>query len=350
MEGEAANAPTRARQQADGASREAIPTTTGPPRPGESRPCDDHSASVMVVEKEVRRVRVQTVLHRTPIERVARLGAALVAGLPDDGSIELELAIGDCSPARCLDDAGRARVTRALSGRVPLTYRWFDANLGHGGGQNALASLAPDLALPGHSLLLLNPDVVLAPDALVALVESLESDPTTGMAEARQLPLEHPKDYDPISGETDWCAGAAVLIRGAAFVAAGGFDEASFFMYLDDVDLSWRLRSAGWSLRHVPGAVAWHDKRLTPSGGSAASDLEWSSSVQGELALRWKWLGEEAALARLRELRNDDDARIRAGAAAFEKARAERRLPEPSSSGGASMFVDGRHARLRFTY
>jgi len=51
------------------------------------------------------------------------------------------------------------------------------------------------------------------------------------------------------------CAGAA-LYRRAAVDEVGGFDE-SYGMYLEDVDLSLRLRLAGWTTRYEP-AVARH--------------------------------------------------------------------------------------------
>src|SRR5206468_2603702 len=34
----------------------------------------------------------------------------------------------------------------------------------------------------------------------------------------------------------------------------------SFYMYKDDVDLSWRLRLAGWELWYVPTAFAYHGR------------------------------------------------------------------------------------------
>jgi GT2 family glycosyltransferase len=52
------------------------------------------------------------------------------------------------------------------------------------------------------------------------------------------------------------CA-AAALYRRDAFLAAGGFDE-SFFCYLEDVDLGFRLRLRGEDCLYVPEAVVHH--------------------------------------------------------------------------------------------
>jgi GT2 family glycosyltransferase len=52
------------------------------------------------------------------------------------------------------------------------------------------------------------------------------------------------------------CA-AAALYRRSALLAAGGFDE-DYFCYVEDVDLGFRLRLAGYRCLYVPGAVAHH--------------------------------------------------------------------------------------------
>jgi GT2 family glycosyltransferase len=51
---------------------------------------------------------------------------------------------------------------------------------------------------------------------------------------------------------------AVVLIRTKALEAVSGFDPA-YFLYEEDLDLSFRLRSAGYKLVWVPEAVAYHD-------------------------------------------------------------------------------------------
>ncbi len=58
-----------------------------------------------------------------------------------------------------------------------------------------------------------------------------------------------------------------MCLRTEALRAVGPFDD-DFFMYYEDTDLSWRLRSAGWSVRYEPTSVARHVH--------AASSVEWS--------------------------------------------------------------------------
>lgn len=55
----------------------------------------------------------------------------------------------------------------------------------------------------------------------------------------------------------EWVSGTAMLVRREAFESVGGFDE-SYFMYVEDVDLCWRLARAGWSVDVVASAVVRH--------------------------------------------------------------------------------------------
>lgn len=52
------------------------------------------------------------------------------------------------------------------------------------------------------------------------------------------------------------CAGAA-LYRRAALLDVGGFDE-DYFCYVEDVDLGFRLRLAGYQSMYVPDSVVYH--------------------------------------------------------------------------------------------
>jgi GT2 family glycosyltransferase len=66
------------------------------------------------------------------------------------------------------------------------------------------------------------------------------------------------------------CSAAAVVARRHALdevAIEGEFLDESFFMYKEDVDLSWRLRLAGWECWYVPRAVAYHARTsVEPEG------------------------------------------------------------------------------------
>jgi N-acetylglucosaminyl-diphospho-decaprenol L-rhamnosyltransferase len=63
----------------------------------------------------------------------------------------------------------------------------------------------------------------------------------------------------------DWVTGACFLVRREAFDAIGGFD-ARYFMYVEEVDLSWRLAKAGWRTGYEESSRVTH-----LAGVSAAS-------------------------------------------------------------------------------
>ena len=74
------------------------------------------------------------------------------------------------------------------------------------------------------------------------------------------------------------CSGAALVARRAALESIRHGDEyldESFFMYKEDVDLSWRFRLTGWECWYVPGAIAYHARTsLAPSGGGLVGGIQ----------------------------------------------------------------------------
>ncbi|MDO5150930.1 MAG: glycosyltransferase family 2 protein [Oscillospiraceae bacterium] len=126
-------------------------------------------------------------------------------------------------------------------------------NLGFGRGNNLGFS-------KGNSdiVCFFNIDTELMPDTLLELEKSVEDSSTdVAMWELRQFPYEHPKLYDALTLECLWSSGAAFAMRRDIYQKMGGFDE-RIFMYAEDVDLSWRLRSFGYKIKYAPKAVIMH--------------------------------------------------------------------------------------------
>jgi methionine biosynthesis protein MetW len=127
-----------------------------------------------------------------------------------------------------------------------------DINTGFAGGNNiAFRHSKADF------IFLLNIDTEVTPDCIKTLVDRAKQESEAGMIEAKQIPNEHPKFFDEFSGKTSWCSGACVLIRRQALKNTGFFDE-KFFLYCEDVDLSWRMWSQGWSCIYEPKAICKH--------------------------------------------------------------------------------------------
>ena len=160
-------------------------------------------------------------------------------------------------------------------------------NLGFCGGINRLVAAAE-----GEAVALLNNDTRLAPGWLAALVDALAAAPPDVAAvsglivdwqgerldfgrgvmtfdgHAFQLDFRRPltEASIPKTGEElPFACGGNMLVRKRSFLKAGGFDE-TYFAYLEDVDLGWRLWSGGERVVFVPEAVVHHRS-------SATSDL-----------------------------------------------------------------------------
>lgn len=171
------------------------------------------------------------------------------------------------------------------------------ANLGFGAGHNrALA------ANTGRYRLLLNPDATIRPGAVAAMKAFADAHPRAGIIGPRVLnsdgTVQHSarafptlmaavfrnsilgrwfpenrytreylqSDWDHAdSREVDWVSGSAMLIRSEALDELGGLDE-QYYMYVEDVDICWRARKAGWQVWFCGDAEVVHKK-------ARASDL-----------------------------------------------------------------------------
>jgi len=71
-------------------------------------------------------------------------------------------------------------------------------------------------------------------------------------------------DLDKYKGDTDifGSSGGASLYRVSMLKGIGLFDE-DFFAYYEDVDISFRAQLAGWKVKYVPEAIAYHDTGST---------------------------------------------------------------------------------------
>lgn len=138
---------------------------------------------------------------------------------------------------------------------------------------------------------LLNQDVVLAPDYVARCRAFLEThvdtaavqgalcrwvparDERTDIVDSLGLRVHRSRQVTELGageaygsvtfGEVFGVSGALPMYRRQALADVAHGDEvfdAHFFMYKEDVDLAYRLRSAGWRAYLVPAARAWHDR------------------------------------------------------------------------------------------
>lgn len=190
---------------------------------------------------------------------------------------------------------GSVEDTRAEYPVVQLLAQ--STNLGFGRGHNKAIALAR-----GRHILLLNPDTIVSREALAALVTCADARPEVGILGPRILNPDGTVQYSARSFPTlaasffrnsflgrlfpgnrytrqylqsdwdhadtrdvDWVSGAAMLIRREALADLGGLDE-DYYMYVEDVDICWRARKAGWTVLFCAESEIRHKK-------ARASDL-----------------------------------------------------------------------------
>jgi N-acetylglucosaminyl-diphospho-decaprenol L-rhamnosyltransferase len=65
--------------------------------------------------------------------------------------------------------------------------------------------------------------------------------------------------------DVDWVSGALMYLRRSALDSVGGWDE-RYFMYMEDVDLCWRLRRLGWRIAYEPSGRVTHVQGASTAG------------------------------------------------------------------------------------
>lgn len=158
-------------------------------------------------------------------------------------------------------------------------------NPGFAGGNNQALALAQ-----GRYSLLLNPDTVVLPDGLGALVRFMDAHPEAGAAGsrllnadgtlqpscspeprlagefARMFHLDAAVQYGvywmhqwPVDAarEVDVVQGASLIVRRAVLEQVGPLDP-GYFMYSEEVDWCTRIRRAGWRIYWVPQSQVIH--------------------------------------------------------------------------------------------
>lgn len=296
---------------------------------------------------DLRTLTVQSILYENDRESIVRAAEATANSAKiaiSAGSIAgWALVLGDCGAVATLDEQAIERIKAVVEmSEGTFIHEVFGQNLGHGGGHNRLAPLTES-----ELLLFLNPDAVLAPNTIQSLVEVMTE--AVGVVDGRQLPLEHPKDFDQATGETSWASGACSLTSRRAFEAVSGFDHETFFLYCDDVDYSWRLKLAGFDVRHEPSARVFHDKRLEVTGDIVASPAEVYYSAEAGLLLAHKYSQFDIVAAILAAFHDSSEEHLLRAAGEFERRRSAGSLPaslDPDHAVG--QFINGNYAVHRY--
>ncbi len=212
-------------------------------------------------------------------------------------------------------------------------------NRGFAAGCN-LGILAADAS--SEFCLLLNPDAVLAPDALRRALRYMHANPRAGILggrlinpdgrlqpSARHMPdliqkfgqltgiserlpfdrafatIDHPRQTVGTSGATGWVVGAFFLMRRSLLERTGLLDE-NYFLYFEEIDLCGATRRAGFEVHYA------HEIQITHVGGASAKTTGAQISQAGSQLTRFRTESELYYYRKTRGLR------VMLGAAALE--------------------------------
>jgi GT2 family glycosyltransferase len=175
----------------------------------------------------------------------------------------------------------------------PYKVAFNSENTGFAAAQNQAIAMSS-----GRFVLVLNPDVILTPDFIAALVAVAGDQPdigtfcgkllslppdleipsaplidSTGIFVTRQLRHLDRGSRQPDDGSYDktefvfGATGAAALYRREMIDRIsidGEFYDSDFFSYREDADVSWRAQLMGWKCLYVPKAIAYHVRSVLP--------------------------------------------------------------------------------------
>ncbi len=214
------------------------------------------------------------------------------AVLPEANEV---IVVDNASSDSSVDDC-----LREFAGIQKIRVICNDVNLGFSAACNIGAHVANSTYL-----LFLNPDCLLAPDALPQLLDVLDTHADTGMVGGllmnpdgteqgggrRAVPtpwrtfvrvfglsrFEHrwpklffdfhmhkkPLPVQPV--EVEAISGACMLVRRKLFMELGQFDE-GYFMHCEDLDWCMRVRQRDWKILFTPDAKITHSKGVCSQG------------------------------------------------------------------------------------
>lgn len=213
------------------------------------------------------------------------------------------------------DSVPRARRHGGVEVLANSANRGFAAATNQGLRAAGFGDGSPAPVRPPDHALLLNPDTVVPPGAVAALVDHMRAeddvgvvgpklvlaDGTLDLACRRAFPTPEVSFYrfvglsrlfphsprfgqynmtflDPDApADVDSVVGACMLVRGEAILVAGLLDEA-FWMYGEDLDWCLRIGRAGWRVVYRPQVEVRHVKRAA-SRGSAKAHFEFQRAM-----------------------------------------------------------------------
>lgn len=274
-------------------------------------------------------LQIQTVLYHNEKSDVLRTlrciaNAIRVSRNNSDLLGKVFVAYGDASKEPVYTDGEIQTLKNSFKDYFEFKYVFFNENTGTSKGHNKLAE-----NLDTDYMIIMNPDVVFIPEFFENIFAPfLDESKNAGIVEARQTPIEHPKEYDKETFKETWASMACSMMPTELYHKIGGFDEKTFFMYCDDVDISFRTRLFGKEIYYCPDAVVFHAKRFTSDGKWSPTNAELYYSAEASLLMAYKWSNDKLLKSIYNDYLNSDKEYLIKAANKFKQLKDEGNLPE----------------------
>ena len=257
---------------------------------------------------------------------------------------EVVFYYGDASSERIFTEEDVSEIQSRFQPWFEFRYIYFQENTGTAKGHNRMGA-----ECTSDYMMIMNPDVVVCPRLFSGMLEFfLDSSKNAGMIEARQTPIEHPKEYNRKTLETEWATTACAMFPTQVFRDIEGFDAETFFLYCDDLDFSWRVRLAGKKIYYRPDCVVFHAKRLSEKGSWQPTNAEIYFSREASLLMAYKWSNDKLVETMYEQFINGDEISVKA-AKHFDELKKNGALPKQlDPDGKVARFVGDYYTVHRF--
>ena len=293
-------------------------------------------------------IQIQSVLYRNSVRSLDKAiesiaNAICIAKTKNQLELDVLVCYGDASPEPVFSEREIWERNNRWKGVLQIKYNCFGFNSGSAKGHNILAEDCHT-----EYMMIMNPDVIVSPRFFVEMFKPF-CNQNVGMVEARQTPVEHPKEYDINTKETDWATTACVIFPRKIFEELNGFDAESFFMYCDDLDFSWRMRLAGYKIIYQPLAPVYHAKRLSSAARWQPTEAEIYYSAEAALMMAYKFSNEKLLKKIINEYSNSGNADLVCAVESFEKKKESGQLPvQLDKEHKVAKFVGNMYTEHRF--
>lgn len=293
-------------------------------------------------------IQIQSVLFRNSKRSLDKAIEALanaiqVAKIKGELEIDAKVSYGDASPEPVFKEREISEKNSKWDEFLQISYNYFGFNSGSAKGHNILAE-----SCKAEYMMIMNPDVIVSPRFFVEMFKPFEN-PQIGMVEARQTPIEHPKEYNIKTKETDWATTACVIFPTKIFKQLNGFDAESFFMYCDDLDFSWRMRLEGYKIFYQPLAPVYHAKRLSTEAKWQPTEAEIYYSAEAALMMAYKYSNEKLLKQIINSYSNSRNSDLVRAVESFEQRKEKGQLPvQLDRQHKVAKFVGNMYTEHRF--